>query len=84
VNAIKGCECTHMHLFNPSATPEDKFLHSTYFLQDSDDSLSEGARKIPSESHKPTGPPAVQSTAVLNEEGPSTNSQAEETNVLVL
>jgi hypothetical protein len=64
--AVKGFGCTGMHSFNPSAIPEDKFLPSTYFLQDSDDSLSEGAHKIPSENHKPTGPPVVQSTAVLN------------------
>ena len=75
-----------MDPFNPSAIPEDKFLPSTYFLQDSDDSLSEGAHEIPSENHKPTGPPVAQSTAVSNEAGPSINSQAkttaEETNVL--
>ena len=85
-NAIKGFECTRMDPFNPSAIPEDKFLPSTYFLQDSDDSLSEGAHKIPFENSKPTGPPVVQSTADLNEAGTSTNSQAkhtaEETNVL--
>jgi hypothetical protein len=75
-----------MYPFNPSAIPEDKFIPSTYFLQDLDDSLSEGARKIPSENHKLTGLPAVQSTADLNEAGPSTNYQAkhkaEETSVL--
>jgi hypothetical protein len=76
-----------MHPFHPSSIPKDKFLPSTYFLQDSEDSLSEDAHKIPSENYKPTGPPLMQLTADLNEAGPSTVSQAkykaEETNVLL-
>ena len=65
-NTIKGFEWIGMHPFHPSSIPEDKFLPSTYFLQDSDDSLSEDAHKIPSENYKPTGPPVMQLTADLN------------------
>jgi hypothetical protein len=39
-NAAKGFECTGMFPLKPSAIPDDKFLPSQYFKQDSTDSLS--------------------------------------------
>jgi hypothetical protein len=53
--------------YGPSDIPEDKFLPSTYFLQNSANLPSASTHKIPSESHKPSGPPVLQSTSDLNE-----------------
>jgi len=62
--------------FDPSAIPEDKFLPSTYFPQNSANFPSTSTHKIPSERHKPSGPPVLQSTSDLNEAVQSTNTQA--------
>jgi len=63
-------------LCNPVAILEDEFLPSAYIIQDSTDPLSTGTRHIPFESHKPLGPPVLQSTSELNEAGLCFNIQA--------
>jgi hypothetical protein len=65
--------------YKPSAILEDEFLPSAYLIEDSADPLSAGTRHIPFESHKPLGPPVLQSTSDLNEAGPRFNTQAKTT-----
>lgn len=87
-NVVRGfeCACTWYISFDSSAIPEDKFLPSTHFLQNSANFPSASTHTIPSESHKPSGSPVLQSTSDLNEAVQSTNTQenpkAVKTNVL--
>jgi hypothetical protein len=48
---------------------------STYFVQDSADSLSAGTHNTPFENHKPSEQPVIQSTSDLNEAGSCINTK---------
>jgi hypothetical protein len=73
--SIKSFDFMAIYPFISSAISEDKYLSSSYFLHDSNNSLSVGTYKIPFENHKPLGPPVLQTTSESSEERPFINTQ---------
>jgi hypothetical protein len=66
-NVVRCFECTHartytIYLLTLPLSPKTNF-YPLHTLQNSANFPSEGTHKIPSKSHKPSGPPVLQSTA---------------------
>jgi hypothetical protein len=78
-NAVKGFECTGMFPLKPSVIPDDKFMSSQYFKQDSTDSSSpDTPNKSPVSSPdtpKPSESSFLQPTSYLSVAGPSRTTQ---------
>jgi len=67
-NAVKDFECTATNHFNSPPSPKTNFCPLPVFCK-IQPTLSAGTHKIPCKNHKPSGPPALQSTSDLNEAG---------------